>query len=94
MKKSESYRIEMVEHRDVSAKFEETYAKSIGEINELTGYVRELENVSDQRILAIVQGSEESIALQQQTTERAQQLAVAENQQIAVMDQVATRARR
>lgn len=55
----------------------------------MSGYVRQLENVSDQRILAIVQGSEENIALQKQIveiTERAQQLAASESQQVATRD--------
>ena len=59
--KSKSYRIEMVA-RHVSAKLEEMYVRAVGEIDELSGYVRQLENVSDQGMCAIVQGSEGNIA--------------------------------
>ena len=69
MKKSESYRVEMFEHRDVSSRLEEMYQKSVSEVGELSGYVKQLENVGDQRIMAIVHESEENIALQQRLAE-------------------------
>lgn len=92
VKKSESYRMELFEHRDVSTKLEEMYERSVNEIGELSGYVRQLENVGDQRIMAIVHESEENMALQQriaEVTDRARHLSMVESQQIALRDQEA-----
>ena len=63
--------------------------QSVSEIGELTGWVKQLENVGDQRIMAIVQESQENAALQQRITaptERARQMTTAESQQIALRD--------
>ena len=95
MKKSESYQMEMFEQRDVSTKLEEMYQKSVSEVGELSGYVKQLENVGDQRIMAIVHESEENIALQQRLTEitdSARQVALTESQQIVLRDQEANAA--
>ena len=45
IKKSESYRVEMFEHRDVAQKLEEMYKGSMSEVSELSAYVGRLENV-------------------------------------------------
>ena len=39
IKKSESYRVELFEHRDVSSKLEEMYKQSVSEVGELSGYM-------------------------------------------------------
>ena len=95
IKKSESYQMEMYELRDVSSKLEEMYQKSVSEVGELSGYVKQLQNVSDQRIMAIVHESEENIALQQrlaEITDSARQVALNESQQIVLRDQEANAA--
>ena len=95
IKKSESYQMEMFEQRDVSSKLQETYRKSVSEVGELSGYVKQLQNVSDQRIMAIVHESEENIALQQrlaEITDNARQVAMNESQQIVLRDQEANAA--
>ena len=65
LRKSENYRVEMFEHRAVSAKLEEMCLQSVSSIGELTVHVKQLENVGDQRIMPIVHESEDTMALQQ-----------------------------
>ena len=66
---SQNYQVEMFEHRDISAKLEEMYVQSMSGIGELTGYVKQLENVGDQRFVGIVHESKENAALQQRIAE-------------------------
>ena len=74
LRKSENYRVEMFEHCDVSAKLEEMYVQSVSEIGELTGYVKQLENVGGHRIMAIVNESEANMVLSSESAKSRKEL--------------------